>query len=769
MRIRFLALSSTTLEVVDQLLEAMLDGDPTLEEFERDAHGDAAFYSSAAEVIRFMLAPSPRLPSPPRRGASISAGSPAAASLQLPVAAALASPSLPAPSSSSFGTAPAAPPPHVSPAVPMSAFPPPMSLSSPAVRTLPFAAPFHGPRAPPRAVPVPAPPAHERPRSAATFRAIGAERLALRLCSDDSPWRLCPGDPSLLRHAVLLVAQARAKRIPLNTDRANDNGIRWFARACDMLGTPVERPSTADADPDVESFLAAYALYFTAMEMQPAERSAVTRLGGVRKSRADPNSALSAYYGARRVLEDFGSYLPPMRSVLQCLKGLRVMMIEDYGDDCFARVQAQPWPQKYLDRIIVGASTYAIPFWSPAQHECFLDAFVFSLSLGARKAELPRYRLSNVVWLNPDMVEGKATGDWLHCVTDGWWGRVSPVCSKTDYDNAKYGSTRMWFKVDSSDPWSVASRLIARERRYPCTPDLRHSTPLLLDPSNGGGVSGGALVRWLDEVKAVYVDASDAELAALLTWHASRVTLASKLVKLRKPWERVQTLIRWEAVASARIYGRAEAEAYHADISAALAADAAGVKGLGEIDPVSALRDIDAAIASEGLLEANLVSARAAEAAELRGDKPPKAPRRTSAPKLSAAPKPAGARRPEPQALAAVVLPVPVPPPLDPVMVSLFDGQLIECFSSDSWDVTGGRFSIPESVWTLDAADTMRLQYVVAGLSFSTGSACFVVRVARGVRKGECYLVGPHIVKSLMSGAMRRRAGGNLDHAPVAI
>jgi hypothetical protein len=343
------------------------------------------------------------------------------------------------------------------------------------------------------------------------------------------------------------------------------------------------------------------------------------------------------------------------------------------------------------------------------------------------------------------------------------------VCSKTDYDNAKYGSTRMWFKVDSSDPWSVASRLIARERRYPCTPDLRHSTPLLLDPSNGGGVSGGALVRWLDEVKAVYVDASDAELAALLTWHASRVTLASKLVKLQKPWERVQTLIRWEAVASARIYGRAEAEAYHADISAALAADAAGVKGLGEIDPVSALRDIDAALASKGHLEADLASAPATEAAELRGDKPPKAPRRASAPKPSAAPKPAAARRSLPQAPAAVVLPVPVPPPLDPVMVSLFDGQPVECFSSDSWGVTGGRFSIPESVWTLDAADTMRLQYVVAGLSFSTGSACFVVRVARGARKGECYLVGPHIVKSLMSGAMRRRAGGNLAYAPVAI
>ena len=129
-----------------------------------------------------------------------------------------------------------------------------------------------------------------------------------------------------------------------------------------MFGTPVERPAMADADPAVEAFLGAYALYYAAMEMQPAERSAVTRLGGVRKTRADPNSALSAYYGARRVLGDFGSYLPSMRSVLLCLKGLRVMMIEEFGDDCFAKVQAQPWPQRYLSRIMSGCATYSLPF-----------------------------------------------------------------------------------------------------------------------------------------------------------------------------------------------------------------------------------------------------------------------------------------------------------------------------------------------------------------------------------------------------------------------
>ena len=75
----------------------------------------------------------------------------------------------------------------------------------------------------------------------------------------------------------------------------------------------------------------------------------------------------------------------------------------------------------------------------------------------------------------------------------------------------------MWFKLDSSDPWNIASRLIARERRHSCAPELRHSTALLLDPSTGAGVSGNTLVTWLKDVKAVYIDFNDTELASLLT------------------------------------------------------------------------------------------------------------------------------------------------------------------------------------------------------------------------------------------------------------
>ena len=65
MRIHFLALSEDTIRVVEAVLEAMLDGDPPPEEFEQDAPGEVAFYSTDSEAIRFVAPSSPTLPPPP--------------------------------------------------------------------------------------------------------------------------------------------------------------------------------------------------------------------------------------------------------------------------------------------------------------------------------------------------------------------------------------------------------------------------------------------------------------------------------------------------------------------------------------------------------------------------------------------------------------------------------------------------------------------------------------------------------------------------------
>ena len=745
MRLRIVTLTDAHLQVIEAVLDAMLEDDPSPSEFFDDGEGDAAFYDPLLiETIQYML--SPQLPSAPHRQRLPLASPTPVGSLPTPTIP-VASPSPPVLLQRPDSSGPPPPAlPTMSPKIPPASMVP-LTLASPHA-PLPPPPESSRPRASPRlAVASPAL-VHERPRTAAAFRALGAARIANRLCQDTSRWRLCPGDSTLLHSYVMHVHLAQAKRIPVNTDRANDNGIKWFGRACDVLNTPVERPTEADADPAVESFLAAFAVYYAAMEMKPAERSAITQLGKVRKTRADPNSSLSAYYGARRVLIDFGSYVPPMTSVLQCLKGLRVKMIEDFGDDCFARVQAQPWPQNYLDAIMIGCSQFEVPTWEPIRHVCFLDAFVLSINLGARKVELSRYKLANIAWLTPDLQEGEHDAAWLASVEDGWWCRIAPVCSKTDYDNSKYGSTRMWFKVDSSNPWMVANRLLDRERRSPCPPSKRHSTPLLLDPSTMSAPTGATLVSWLEDVKAVYVPA---EIAKFLTWHASRVTLASKLVKINKSWERVQTLVRWEGIASARIYGRAAAEAYSADISDALSADAAGVTSaaLPEIDPVAALADLDAAIASSDADGAAAAESRAANASILRAASPPKK-------------KPKKALPPD-VPIAAVT------PALAPPQTTLSDGTVVEFHTTDSWSMVGQTISIPEGAWSGDPLDPTRLRYLVVGLSFSEDVPLFVVEVSHGSLAGTRYQVGAKTVKALMTKSMKKKAGSRLQRPPAAV
>jgi hypothetical protein len=745
MKLHLVHLSGDVLRVVDEVLEAMLLGEPSAAEFE-DANppGGVAFYDSAIEPIEYMDEEAEPPPSSPQMPSVVAfraiGGGNRGSGPCPPQAPHPESPLLPPPTATRLGgAAPPAQlylsrgsqsssPTHQRPA------PRPWVPSSP---TLPPSTPgsSRGPPASPPSLPRDPVTDHERPRTAAAFRALGAVRLADRLCNDSSPWALLPSDPSMLRQTVSLIAQTQAKRIPVNTERGNNNGIRWFADACKALNTPVERPDAAHADPEVEAFLQAYVIFRTAQYMKPAERSAVTQLGNVRKTRADPNSAVSALYGARRVLEDFGSYLPPMTSVLKCLKGLRVMMIEDFGDDCFAKEQAQPWPQIYLDKVMHFCSTYQVPGWAPDVHEAFLDAFVHSLSTGNRKAELLRYMLSNISWLTPDLEKGDGSPEWLAQVTEGWWCCMAPTCSKTDFDNTKYGSTRMWFRVCLNEPWSLAGRLLARERRHPVPASERVKTRLFLDPQTGAGVTSLRILSWLDTILSLCVPS---DVAARITWHSGRVTLASKLVKIDKPWERISTLIRWEGVASARIYGRAAAQAYHDDIMAALAADAKGVRLPGEIDPVSAMDQIDAALSEPAdKAEANAAAKRTA-AAELRNE-----PKKTPKAKLTR------------------------PPVSDQHEIQLADGTHATCGREDSWNLVGQEITIPEAAWTYDDWDKEKFRYRVAGLSYDTGEPIFVVTAVSPSIAGSSYLASAKVVKRFMTTEMRNRAGPSLARAPT--
>ena len=117
MRIRFIVLSQATIAIVEQVLEAMLDGDPVMEDFTRDVEGGVAFYSPHGESIRFVLHVSPTLPLPPKRRAPPTSGSPGVAPPSPPSSPAVRSPALPNPSSP-MARAASPLPPYSSPAEP---------------------------------------------------------------------------------------------------------------------------------------------------------------------------------------------------------------------------------------------------------------------------------------------------------------------------------------------------------------------------------------------------------------------------------------------------------------------------------------------------------------------------------------------------------------------------------------------------------------------------------------------------------------------------
>ena len=342
--------------------------------------------------------------------------------------------------------------------------------------------------------------------------------------------------------------------------------------------------------------------------------------------------------------------------------------------------------------------------------------------------------LSNVAWLGPDLEKGDGSPEWIAQVTTGWWCCIAPTCSKTDFDNTKYGSTRMWFRVCLDEPWSIASRLLARERRQPVHPSERVKTRLLLDPQTGFGVTSVRIISWLDTILSLCVPA---DIAARITWHSGRVTLASKLVKIDKPWERVSTLIRWEGVASARIYGRAAAQAYHDDIMHALAADAKGVRLPGEIDPISALGQIDAALASE---PGTTAAAKLAVSVELRNSAKPSKKQRAS--------------------------PAPLPAEQQ-CELQLADGTRATYSTGDSWNLSGSEITIPEAAWTFEMDNKEKFKYHVTGLAYDTAEPIYVVTAVSPAIAGSSYMASAKVIKRFMSTEMRNRAGKALSRAPT--
>ena len=141
--------------------------------------------------------------------------------------------------------------------------------------------------------------------------------------------------------------------------------------------------------------------------------------------------------------------------------------------------------------------------------------------------------------------------------------------------------------------------------------------------------------------------------------------MACKLRKAKKPWDRIQTLLRWKSPDSVHIYGALDAEDYAQDVKDGLRADATGVRSdtLPPLDP-----NFDAV---DSVIEEITASLRS-PASERRSS--PAAPTLSQAKKKDAAQPPA-------------------------VLEYDLDGVAVSGIESDSWGLVGTTLRVPLSAW----------------------------------------------------------------------
>ena len=326
---------------------------------------------------------------------------------------------------------------------------------------------------------------HMRPNTAAALRQLGTSKLVAKLALDESEWALLPHSTERLAAIVQSVAAAKLAAIPVNTASADDNGVRWLGLVCEDLDTTPLRPGPEHAFEEREALLGAHFLCFHSEHAKVNVHFAVTP-SGAQRTRVKPSSSFSAYLAARRALEDYGSYVPPMKTVLKVLKGLDKQMLLEFGEDALAKIQALPWSTAHLDAFQSTLTSGDKLQWHRSKCDMCHCMLAFALGVACRKEESPRYRRSNVAWFTGKLVQVPLDREGVASLCNAYFCRMRPVSSKTDQSNVEWGNHYMWFRVDTSAWWSLGAALMWIEQTYFVEPQHRLSTPLFFNPGGYG-------------------------------------------------------------------------------------------------------------------------------------------------------------------------------------------------------------------------------------------------------------------------------------------
>ena len=206
-------------------------------------------------------------------------------------------------------------------------------------------------------------------------------------------------------------------------------------------------------------------------------------------------------------------------------------------------------------------------------HLVFIVLICFCLSTGTRKDEWAEsfagdtyLRRANFCWVDTHGNDLPATLEVLVSRTNGCLLRGRSAPAKCDRLNVEWGAKDQWFRFDNTNPLNFAWRWYQFEMAYPCSIHDRGRWPAFSPTGDHRPFKASQADVLLVKLLTTVLGAAA---AAVLSWHAFRVTCAMALLAergkriMRDEIEGViQTVVRWKTVEALRIYARTKPSQY---------------------------------------------------------------------------------------------------------------------------------------------------------------------------------------------------------------
>ena len=350
----------------------------------------------------------------------------------------------------------------------------------------------------------------------------------------------------------------------------------------------------------VETWFTSLALFHIAVNLGASARRAARGF-----TQGQPQSALNAIYGWRRVMRDCGRYLADMVDVLRVLKGLNMRYRRLWGPEAFVRAKQRVFSRSMLLRLASACLGLLVGAWSLVRRAVWACLIPFLSSTGTRCNEftcafaadtyLTRSHFCfvdddfNDLVMTPSVIESRRNGSYL---------RGMSAESKCDRLNVEWGAHKQWFVLDDTDPLNFAAAWQRWERDFPCPVHERQQWPAF-------SPTGDARPFTPSTARADHADLCERALGADdardRTIHAHRATLATALVAARNNGNTaitdgvIQMLERWKTADSVRNYDHVRPADYAGFVTAGLNSDAAAASGeaIPEIEPAGGMMDVE--------------------------------------------------------------------------------------------------------------------------------------------------------------------------------